>query len=74
MKISSVTFITVLATLLMSAGCTSQQAFEGIKAKNRNDCYNLPHSQQDECLEAADISYEEYQRRRKAAEVNEVDR
>jgi hypothetical protein len=68
MKTGSVTLMSLLTTLLLSAGCTSQQAFEGIKAKNRNDCYNLPDSQQEECLKAADVSFEEYQRRLKEIE------
>jgi len=52
-------------TPLLIIGCNSQQVFEGIKARNQNECYTLPESQQQECLEAADVSFEEYQRQRK---------
>jgi len=56
------------------SGMHESTGLEGIKAKNRNDCYNLPQSQQEGCLEATDISFEEYQRRRKEAEENELNR
>jgi hypothetical protein len=46
------------------AGCSGQQAYEGIKARSQNECYRLPDTQREKCLEAADVSYEEYQRRR----------
>ena len=63
-----IVYLYICAVLISIGGCTSQQAFEGIKAKNMNDCYNLPYSQRDECLATTDISYEEYQRRRKETE------
>jgi len=71
-KIGAGILISVIALLLLSAGCSSQQAFEGIKAKNKNDCYSLPESQQDKCLEATDISFDEYQRRLKEVEVSDA--
>ena len=53
----------VLLVGLVSA-CTNRGTYEGIKASNINECYRLPPSQQDECLEQANKSYEEYQRER----------
>ena len=61
-----------IAILGCTYGCSKQQVFEGFKAKNRNDCYNLPESQQDDCLKAADVSFEEYQRQRKETEESEL--
>ena len=63
--------ISALMMLLLTSGCTSHQVFEGIKARNQNECYRLPESQQQDCLEASDISFEEYQRQRKDTEESE---
>lgn len=56
---------------LLLAGCSGQQAYEGIKAPSQNECYRLPDSQRAKCLEAADDRYEEYQRWREEIEVKE---
>lgn len=69
MKIAGIMLVTM--ALVLSSGCSRQQVFEGIKAKNQNDCYSLPQGQQEECLEATDISFEEYQRHRKEAEESD---
>lgn len=53
-----------MAYMILLAGCSVQQAYEGIKARSQNECYRLPDAQREKCLEAADVSYEEYQRRR----------
>jgi hypothetical protein len=53
--------------LLLLCACTGRQAYEGIQQGNRNACLERPPPQQAECMEAANISYEEYERRRKEA-------
>jgi len=65
--------MSVLASmsLLLTTGCSSHQVFESIKARNQNECYTLPESQREECLDVADISYEEYNRQRKEVEKSE---
>ena len=69
MKIGAITLVSMI--LVLSSGCTRQQVFEGIKAKNQNDCYSLPPGQQEECLESANISFDEYQSQRKEAAESE---
>ena len=47
--------------------CTGRQAYDGIQQGKRVECQRLPLSQQARCLEDANISYDEYERRRKEA-------
>ena len=61
----------IAMTFLPATGCTSHQVFEGIKSRNQNECYTLPETQQEECLEVSDISLEEYQRRREESQKSE---
>ena len=50
------------------AGCSNRGVYEGIQVSNRNECFKLPPSPQyDECMENANISYDEYERKRKEA-------
>ena len=70
--ISCAATVFTIAILVYIYGCSKQQVFEGFKAKNRNDCYNLPQSQQDDCLKATDVSFEEYQRQRKETEESDA--
>ena len=71
MNLNNTLMILSCMTPLLIVGCSSQQVFEGIKARNQNECYRLPESQQQDCLEAADVSFEEYQRQRKEAKDNQ---
>ncbi len=52
---------------LMVIGCSSRGAYEGIQVSNRVECSKLPPSQYDECMENANISYDEYERKRQEA-------
>jgi hypothetical protein len=56
----------VLAVATLCA-CTAHQAYDGIQQGKRNECARLPQSQQAECIDDANVSFEEYQRRRKQA-------
>ena len=53
--------------VLLLCACTGRQAYEGIQQGKRNECLKLPLSRQAECIESANMSYEEYERRRKEA-------
>jgi hypothetical protein len=55
-----------IGTLLLCA-CTARQAYEGVQEGKRHECARLSQSQQASCLEEANISYDEYQRRRREA-------
>lgn len=58
----------LLSILLMLAGCTNRGVYEGIQASARHDCSTLPPSQYEECMEAANVSFDEYQRQREELE------
>ncbi len=59
----------VFLIFLIIAGCSSRGAYEGIQASNRFECFTLPPSQYDECMNNANKSYDEYERKRKEAIV-----
>ena len=56
-----------LVLMFLAAGCSNRGAYEGFQVSNRNECIKLPPSQYDECMENANISYDEYERERKEA-------
>lgn len=60
--------IPLFLVLMFLAGCSNRGVYEGIQVSNRNECFKLPPSPQyDECMENANISYDEYERKRKEA-------
>ena len=61
--------IPLFLVLIALASCSNRGVYEGIQAGNRNDCLKLPPSQYDECMENANVSYDEYEleRERKKA-------
>jgi hypothetical protein len=59
--------IPLFLVLLALAGCSNKGVYEGIQTSNRNECFKLPPSQYDECMEDASKSYDEYERERKEA-------
>ncbi len=57
-----------IVTVFMLGGCSNQLIYEEIQRKNQFDCYSLPVSQQDDCIESShSMSYEEYERERQKA-------
>ena len=44
--------------------CTSQQAYEGLKAGQRSSCLEYPESEFQDCVDQSNTSYHEYQRQR----------
>lgn len=59
-------FYLIVLSLILITGCSSRGAYEGIQASNRVECSKLPHSQYEECMKAANKSYDEYERERQA--------
>ncbi|MGI9296131.1 MAG: hypothetical protein ACR2PS_19275 [Pseudomonadales bacterium] len=62
----SIVLITLLGVSM--AACSNRAVYENIQAHNRLECQKLPLSQQEECLQQADKSYDEYERERKELE------
>jgi hypothetical protein len=57
--------IFLFLVLIILCGCSYRGAYEGIQARNRNECSKLPPSQYDECMRKANKSYDDYERERK---------
>jgi hypothetical protein len=55
----------VLMIVLGVTACGNREVYENILINQRNECLKEPSSRQEECLERANKSYEEYQRERK---------
>ena len=60
-------FIPILLIFLIVGACSSRGAYEAFQTNNRQACYQLPMSQQDDCLKQASKSFNEYERERKEA-------
>ncbi|MCC5854099.1 MAG: hypothetical protein JJU10_00265 [Idiomarina sp.] len=57
--------LAMLACVFGLQGCTSKQLYEAAHENRRNECRKLPLQQQRECFERYDMSYEEYERKRR---------
>lgn len=58
----------LLAVALVSiTACTARQAYEGVRAGERNKCWSLPQPEQDRCLQRTGDDYDTYQRKREDA-------
>lgn len=60
---SNILFV-ALAGLLFLGGCRG--LYEGFKLQKAEDCYRLPYPDQEGCLQQVDVSYEQYEKERKA--------
>jgi len=56
-------FLLAFAAFLQIA-CSSQQAYEGLKAGHKASCLEYPESEFNNCVDETKTSYEEYQRQR----------
>lgn len=50
---------------LLVAGCSRQAWYEGVRDARRQNCYELPAGEVQDCLERVDrVGYEQYRRER----------
>ena len=54
----------ILLLLLLVAGCTNQQVYNGAREANRQECQKLQQGEMQRCLQRLDVNYDEYQRQR----------
>lgn len=55
----------VIVLSLFGTGCTYKAWYEGFQDTRRQDCYQLPHGEVQECLDKVNrIGYERYRRER----------
>jgi hypothetical protein len=55
-----------LAVLVATiAGCSAQNAYDGVRLRQGYDCQKLQGVDREECSRRSDVSYDEYQNRLK---------
>ena len=52
----------LLCACLLMCSCSNREIYNIIQAREQNQCYSLPRSQQQECLDRAGVSYDDYTR------------
>lgn len=58
---------------LLCTGCTHKAWYQGLQDTRRQECYQLPYGQVDECLGRVDgVTYEQYRHARKELEQEET--
>lgn len=57
--------VKLLVVVLLTAGCSNHGHYDGWQFANRNECYQMPLSQRQECLARANKTFGEYERDRK---------
>ena len=55
----------LLLSLLLLASCSARHFYESIQGNQKLGCANLPRSQQQECYERADVTYDDYKKETK---------
>ncbi|MDB4838137.1 hypothetical protein OAH87_06710 [Marinomonas sp.] len=58
-------YIPLLLSIFILSGCSYKGAYESVQFSNLQQCYTLPQSQQDACIESTQKSYDDYERERK---------
>lgn len=57
---------------LLATGCTYKAWYEGVQDTRRQECYQLPHGEVQECLDRVNsIGYEQYRREREDMQVGD---
>lgn len=64
-KVSFIVRVSVISVLLMLAGCTTENWYEGFKQSSESRCRSQPPGESQRCLEALNKkSYQEYEKER----------
>lgn len=60
-------YIVLMSSLICPvAGCSNM--YEGFRSVRVNNCYDLNYTEQEECLQENDVSYQTYEEERKKAQ------
>jgi hypothetical protein len=59
--------ITLLASVLLMASCSTANWYQGAKASGEAKCRELPPGQYEECMRGYDKTYNEYKKQREEA-------
>lgn len=55
----------VAVVIFLTVGCSNQAFYNERQIANRNECYQLPVSQREDCLEKTNKTFDAYERERK---------
>lgn len=55
----------LLVVIFSTVGCGNRAYYEEQQIINRNECYQLPLSQREDCIRNASKMFDEYERERK---------
>lgn len=67
MKWQVMTATVALAGLAAFPGCSTANWYEGVRQAELNRCQSLPESQRQACLDRAQDSWQDYERKRREA-------
>ena len=56
---------TLVITLLILSGCSARQLHDTLQAREKQECYSAPVSEQNECLKRTTETYDQYSSKRK---------
>lgn len=56
--------VLLLMMLAVLVGCSNRAVYDNIQLNQRNECFKLPPSQREDCLDSIDKSYDEYRKDR----------
>ena len=58
---------TIVCMAVLAAACSNQAWYEGLKQSQRRECYRLPQSEVQQCLDEVNrVTYDEYRKEREA--------
>lgn len=56
--------ILVFLACALVVGCSNRAVYDNIQLNQQNECFKLPPSQREDCLDSIDKSYDEYRKER----------
>lgn len=59
--------VLLLMMVAVLVGCTNRAVYDNIQLNQRNECFKLPPSQREDCLDSIDKSYDQYREEREKA-------
>lgn len=61
----TITVTTAMLLIVMNAGCTAQNYYEGLRMRQEMECRSMQGADREECERRSGTTYDEYQRQLK---------
>jgi len=62
--------LTIILAFVLTIGCSTRNAYEGLRFRQDSECQKLYGTEQEECSRRSAPSYDEYQRQTKERQDN----